>query len=56
MAPYKRNITMNFDDELPCGGYEQEDAKIKVKIQQISEGKDCSNECEPGICEANCKK
>ncbi len=47
---------MNFDDELPCGGYEQEDAKIKVKIKQLSEGQDCSNECGSGICEVECKK
>ena len=30
---------MDFDYELPCGGYENEDAKIKQELKNISEGK-----------------
>lgn len=27
---------MDFGDELPCGGYEQEDKKIQNNLQQLS--------------------
>ena len=28
---------MDFDDELPCGGYDQEDAKIKKAMKEGNE-------------------
>lgn len=32
---------MEFGDELPCGGYEDEDKKLKANLKEISEGKEC---------------
>jgi hypothetical protein len=36
---------MHFDDELPCGGYQNEDQKIKEEILAIAEGKKEVKEC-----------
>lgn len=42
---------MDFDDGMPCGGYEDEDAKIKQEIKDISEEKEPSKqECEDCSC------
>lgn len=27
---------MDFGDDLPCGGYEQEDKKIEVNLEKLS--------------------
>ena len=36
---------------MPCGGYENEDAKIKQELKNISEGKECDKlKCENGDC------
>jgi hypothetical protein len=35
---------MDYGDELPCGGYEDEDVKIKRELKEISEGKECRKE------------
>ena len=33
-------VEMDFDDQLPCGGYEKEDQEIKQAIEDISLGKE----------------
>jgi hypothetical protein len=48
---YKRNTTtMDFDDELPCGGYHNEDKKIEEEIKQAAEGKENAEKAK-GCCE-----
>lgn len=32
---------MDFEDELPCGGYQNEDKKIEQEIKLVAEGKEC---------------
>ena len=38
LSLYKRNYnnSMDFGDELPCGGYQDEDKKIEKEIKEIS--------------------
>lgn len=48
---------MEFGDELPCGGYQNEDQKIEAEMKQIVEGKEgkeekgCGKKEECGDCE-----
>jgi len=32
---------MDYEDELPCGGYANEDATIEQEIKDISLGSEC---------------
>ncbi len=31
---------MDFEDELPCGGYQNEDKQIEKEIRLVAEGKE----------------
>lgn len=41
---------MEYQDELPCGGFANEDTHIEEEMKQISEGKECEKQ-ECGDCE-----
>ena len=36
---------MDYDDELPCGGYDQEDAKIRRGMKEGNEASEGKEEC-----------
>lgn len=42
---------MEYGDELPCGGFEDEDVKIQEKLKEASLSKDCQKECDSCQCQ-----